>query len=91
MRGWFKLMETIRKTEPPCTSPNEVFKPTSNSHTNGHRSKSPETIHIDTPQSKSPNLISSPPPPPISLPSTPIKSIDDISAIDLESKTKSTG
>jgi hypothetical protein len=89
MRGWFKLIETIRKTEPPCTSPNELFKSPSNSHTNGHRSKSPETIHIDSPQSKSPNLISTSPL--ITLPSTPRQSIDDVPLVDLEPKTKSAG
>jgi hypothetical protein len=86
MRGWFKLIETIRKTDPPS---NEVFKSSSNSHTNGHISKSPETIQIDSPLSKSPNQIFSPSV--ISLPSTPIQSVDDTSLINAEPKTKTTG
>jgi hypothetical protein len=84
MRGWFKLIETIRKTEPSSTSPNELFKSPSNSNINGHTSKSPETIHINSPQSKSPNLISSSPV--INLPSS-----DDTPLINIEPKTKTTG
>lgn len=47
MRGWFKLIETIRQTDPPCSSSKEFFKPT----TNGH------PIPIESPQSKSPDVI----------------------------------
>lgn len=70
MRGWFKLIETIRKTEPPSISTNDSFKsPTNSDNTpNGYIFKSPETTHIDSPQSKSPNLISS----------SPIHSFDDL-------------
>ena len=72
MRGWFKLIETIRKTDPPCSSSNELFKPTANSHTNGY------PMPIESPQSTSPNFIPSPPPP---LDSPPI---DDTPSIDVE-------
>jgi hypothetical protein len=86
MRGWFKLIETIRKTDPPS---NELFKSSSNSNINGYESKSPETIQNDSPQSKSPNLISSSPI--ISLPSTPIQPLDDTSIVNIEPKTKAAG
>lgn len=57
MRGWFKLIETIRKTDPPCSSSNELFKPAANTHTNGY------PMPIESPQSKSPDFIPSPSPP----------------------------
>ena len=83
MRGWFKLIETIRKTAPTCSSPNEFFKSTSNTHTNGY------TIPIDSPQSESPNLFSSSsPPPPLPIDSPPMV---DTPSIHEEPKTKSTG
>lgn len=75
MRGWFKLIETIRKTDPPCSSSNELFNNTTRIHTNGY------TIPIDSPQSESPNFISSSPPSPI---------VDTPSIIE-EPKTKLTG
>jgi hypothetical protein len=90
MRGWFKLIETIRQTDPPSTSSNELCKSSSNSNTtNGHISKSPETIHIDSLPSTSPNLISSPPI--ISLASTPKQSLDETPLINVESPIKPTG
>lgn len=83
MRGWFKLIETIRKTDPPS---NELVKSPSNSNTNGYLFKSPDTIHIDSPQSKSPDLILSSPI--INLPSTPIQTLDDTPS---EPSPKATG
>ncbi|UJR22985.1 hypothetical protein I4U23_026012 [Adineta vaga] len=42
MRGWFKLIETIRKTEPPSNSSTPI-----SININGHQSHSPEPIHFD--------------------------------------------
>ncbi|CAF1451688.1 unnamed protein product, partial [Adineta steineri] len=88
MRGWFKLIETIRKTDPPS---NEILKTSPNStiiNTNGHLPKSPETIHMDSFLPESPDLISSPPQ--ITLASTPIQSFDDTPEIHPEPTPKST-
>lgn len=88
MRGWFKLIETIRKTDPPSSS-NEYIKPSTNSNitasanTNGHASQSPSTINFDHFSSESPTTIN--------LPSTPIETFDDIPAIEFESPTKVKG
>jgi hypothetical protein len=88
MRGWFKLIETIRKTDPPST-PTELPKSSSNSdaiNTNGYTLKSPDIIHIDNFPSTSPDPL--PSPPVISLPSTPTQPADDILEVHIESKPK---
>ncbi|CAF3874447.1 unnamed protein product [Rotaria sp. Silwood1] len=90
MRGWFKLIETIRKTDPPSsTLSNELIKSSTNSNTtntNGHVLKSPGLINPDNLSSKSPNLISSPTS--ISLVSTSVQSFDDTSIINIKPTTK---
>ncbi|CAF4336073.1 unnamed protein product [Rotaria sp. Silwood2] len=92
MRGWFKLIETIRKTDSPSTSSNELIKSSTNSNTttatntNGHVLNSPGIINLDNIASESPNFICSPTP--ISLVSTPVQSLDDTSLINIESTTK---
>ncbi|CAF3258220.1 unnamed protein product [Rotaria socialis] len=92
MRGWFKLMETIRKTESPPTSSNDLNKSSMNSsittptNTNGHLSESPGTIYLDHLASKSPNLTS--PPSIISLTSTPLHSSEDIPVVHIPPITK---
>ena len=88
MRGWFKLIETIRKTDPPSTS-TELLQTPSNSNTNDHILNSPDLNTTDNLPSESPHLLSSPPPPPpISLPSPTIQPPDDIPEVNIESKTK---
>ncbi|CAF2852357.1 unnamed protein product [Rotaria sp. Silwood2] len=95
MRGWFKLIETIRKTDSPSTSSNELIKSSTNSNTttatntNGHVLNSPGIINLDNIASESPNFICSPTP--ISLVSTPVQSLDDTSLINIESTTKTKG
>ncbi|CAF2113650.1 unnamed protein product [Rotaria magnacalcarata] len=92
MRGWFKLMETIRKTESPPTSSNDLNKSSTNSSittptkTNGHLSESPGTIYLDHLSSKSPNLTS--PPSVITLTSTPLHLSEDIPVVHIPPITK---
>jgi len=89
MRGWFKLIETIRKTDPPS---NELIKSSPNSsttNTNGHISKSPDINHIDSLLPESPHRIYSPSV--ITSASTPIRLLDDLPATTVEPIPKTTG
>jgi hypothetical protein len=66
MRGWFKLIETIRKTEPASTSIELLKSPLNSSSSRSIEndvllSISPEPIVIDHGSSNSLNAVSSPP------------------------------
>lgn len=74
MRGWFKLIETIRQTDPPLTSIESPSPPTLTMETNGHRSIALESLPSQSPTDlPSPLALSTPSPPPAPIEPTPTR------------------
>ena len=74
MRGWFKLIETIRQTDPPLTSIESPSPPALTMETNGHRSIALESLPSQSPTDfPSPLALSTPSPPPAPIEPTPTR------------------